>query len=176
MGIFAHGLWSAAAAKAGPKLEDRQLRPSLAALWGVFPDLFAFVPPWIWIFTVSGFSGTYVLGNGEALPEKLAPALRMAAGLYNLSHSAVVFALCFCIAWLAFRRPVYEMYAWFLHILIDLPTHTAGFFPTPVLWPVSSWTFTHGISWGTWSFQLINYSLLALAFGALVMRRQKNRG
>lgn len=39
------------------------------------------------------------------------------------------------------------MLAWPLHILIDIPTHTAEFFPTPFLWPVSNF-HVDGISWG----------------------------
>lgn len=30
-----------------------------------------------------------------------------------------------------------EMLAWPLHILVDIPTHSERFFPTPFLWPLS---------------------------------------
>jgi hypothetical protein len=38
------------------------------------------------------------------------------------------------------------MLAWLLHILVDIPTHSTRFFPTPFLWPISSYEFS-GIGW-----------------------------
>jgi membrane-bound metal-dependent hydrolase YbcI (DUF457 family) len=39
------------------------------------------------------------------------------------------------------------MLAWPLHILVDIPTHSSQFFPTPFLWPVSDF-YINGVSWG----------------------------
>jgi hypothetical protein len=51
---------------------------------------------------------------------------------------------------------------WALHILIDIPSHAATFYPTPFLFPISNYRFTHGISWSNKWFMIINYSLLLL--------------
>ena len=58
--------------------------------------------------------------------------------LYYASHSLLVFATAFGIASLLARRPMIEMLAWTLHILIDIPTHQ-GIFALHFLWPLSSY-------------------------------------
>jgi hypothetical protein len=56
---------------------------------------------------------------------------------------------------------VLELLGWVFHILIDIPTHTLRFFPTPFLWPISSYCAS-GISWANRWFLLANYSALAI--------------
>jgi hypothetical protein len=58
---------------------------------------------------------------------------------------------------------------WPLHIIMDIPTHSREFFPTPFLWPISDVTF-NGISWATAWFMIANYSLLAIVFTTLVWK------
>jgi membrane-bound metal-dependent hydrolase YbcI (DUF457 family) len=67
--------------------------------------------------------------------------------LYNFTHSLIIFAFIFGLVWFFYRKPFLPLLAWGLHILIDIPTHSAAFFPTPFLWPVSDF-MVNGISWG----------------------------
>ena len=190
MDIFSHGLWAGAAAKglnkkrdlppacagmaqAGPKLDVRW-----AAFWGVFPDLFAFTPAFITLFwliatgqmSFSEWPGRH--GMGEPATGNSMPALQLAGHLYNFSHSAIVFALMFALAWLLMHRPVWEMGGWLLHIVMDIPTHSYAFFPTPVLWPLFGWKF-NGFSWATPWFLFLDYGLLVLVYWLLREKKTK---
>ncbi len=69
-----------------------------------------------------------------------------AQNLYNITHSLIIFAIIFGLLWLLFKKPIWIMAAWGLHILIDIPTHSLALFPTPFLWPMSDYKFD-GIGW-----------------------------
>ncbi len=185
MDIFSHGLWAAAAYKGAndfalkPK-SKKPLRIWLAAFWGVFPDIFSFTVPFIWIF------GGLVLGKLKfsdlpgpktlepLVSPKLNGVLEFSKSLYNISHSFIIFAAVFGILYLIFRRPIWEMGGWFIHILIDIPSHSYQFFPTPFLWPVSGFKFD-GFSWSNKWFMIINYSLLVLVWGFFLFKKLKNK-
>ena len=186
MDIFSHGLWAGAAAKAVNKSSGivgkikRPLKVWHMVLWGVFPDLFAFTLPFIWMFWSVAFGGL----NFSDFPrsETVEPAVRdtlpvfqIASGLYNIGHSLIVFIVIFGLAAILLRsklrRIPWEMSGWLLHILIDIPTHSYRFYPTPFLWPISEWKF-NGFSWGVPWFIILNYSAIILAYWFL--RRKKS--
>lgn len=180
MDIFAHGLWTAAAAKAANGKLQRANRKLLnvwwAAFWGIFPDLFAFAIPFVWIawgFISGNLTTADIPRPHQVEPPadgKLYTVMRLASSLYSISHSAIIFISVFVLVWLIARRPIYEMGGWLLHILIDIPSHSYQFYPTPVFWPLSDWKF-HGISWATPWFMILNYSALAIVY--LILWRKK---
>jgi membrane-bound metal-dependent hydrolase YbcI (DUF457 family) len=96
------------------------------------------------------------------------PAFLRPDRLYLFSHSLVIFALVYGAVWLLWRRPVLVMLAWPLHILMDIPSHRAGRYGTPFLWPLSSYRF-NGASWGQRWFFILNYSALTAAYVALLV-------
>ena len=51
---------------------------------------------------------------------------------------------------------------WWSHIVIDVFTHSAEFYPSPVLYPFTQRGFD-GIAWNTPAFMAANYLALALA-------------
>lgn len=170
MDIFSHGLWAAAAAKGVNQSRWKRLNLWVAGLWGIFPDLFAFTIPFAWMMWAVVFGGldmSQLRGHHDPLAEPVSIAgswtFMLAGALYNVSHSLFVFALVFFIIWVSFRRPMWEMGGWFLHILSDIPTHSYQFFPTPAFWPFFDWKFD-GFSWGTLWFLIPNYILLILVF------------
>lgn len=178
MDVFAHGLWAGAAYKAANKKIQRagHRSPNVwwGAFWGIFPDLFAFAIPFVWLWweILSGHLSFANLPRPEAMepaPSDTLPMFRLASALYSVSHSLLVFFLVFGALWLVRRRPTWELGGWLVHILIDIPTHTYRFFPTPFLWPVSSWTF-NGLSWAAPWFLVLNYSLIAVAY--LLLRKR----
>ncbi len=182
MDIIAHGLWSAAAyAGTNKKLSKgktaRTLNVWAGALWGIFPDLFAFTIPWIWI-GIDLLRGAFTFQEipGPASTEPPLPGafpisiFNLASSLYNISHSAIVFGAVFLAVWAIRKTPLWEMGGWLLHILIDIPTHSYSFFPTPAPWPLSQWKFSHGIQWNRPWFMVLNYSLLALIFGVIYLK------
>ncbi len=157
MDIFAHVLWTGAAVIVVQRKLDRPMHLSRAAFWGALPDLVSFTVPavlrvWWWL------SGT----SKSLLPDARGPHFEWVWGLYNCSHSAVVFAVIFGAVWLLVRHPVLEMFGWALHISIDILTHR-GWFATSFLWPVLSFRFD-GIPWEKGWFLGVNYAALTLVY------------
>lgn len=181
MDIFSHGLWAGAAAQAvnigekGRVFTKRQISFRWAFFWGVFPDLFAFTIPFVWIIwqTVTGQAsfGEFHPPHEPAQPNSF-PLFALASSLYNISHSIIIFFLLFGIIYLIFKRPVWEMLGALIHILCDIPTHSYAFFPTPFLWPLSDFK-VDGFSWGTPWFMVLNYSLLLLAYTLLARKKRR---
>ena len=141
----------------------------------MFPDLFAFTIPFIWLFGNLIFGGMSFAdlprpGEIEPAPQDTLPIFRLTSTLYNISHSAIIFLIVFGVVFLILRRPLWELGGWFIHILLDIPTHSYQFYPTPFLWPLSGWKFD-GFSWGTPWFLILNYSAIIIAYWLL--RRKK---
>ncbi|MGB7949040.1 MAG: hypothetical protein WCH75_15250, partial [Candidatus Binatia bacterium] len=53
--------------------------------------------------------------------------------------------------------------AWGLHILVDIPTHSYKFFPTPFLWPVSGFEI-NGHNWATPEILIPNVVFLTIIY------------
>lgn len=176
MDIFSHGLWTGAVCKAvNKKIQGHPLHVRLTVFWGVFPDLFAFTIGFLWLFwnLITGamsFSDLHRPGTVEPAPHDRLPIFRLISILYNISHSLIVFLLFFGILYLIFRRPVWELGGWLFHILLDIPSHSYRFYPTPFLWPVSGWKF-NGYSWTEPWFIILNYSAIIIAY--LILWKKK---
>ncbi len=156
MDILAHMLWANYGARAGNKKLEKKKKPLInltwVTFWGVFPDLFAFGIPMILAIPT-------IITNGFTLDRH---HFGISATLYQYSHSLVIWAVVFSIVWIISKRPRLELLGWALHILIDIPSHAASFYPTPFLFPISEYKFLHGVSWGNKWYMIINYSLLLL--------------
>lgn len=198
MDILSHGLWgavisAAAGNKKGPtgKPEPR-LKPLLGFFWGIFPDLISFAPVTI-IFLYGGVFGGLDLTHLPR-PEhvvNLVPQLPviywLTLAIYNLSHSAIIFLAAFLGTWLvryyhhrhSGRRlalgsaPVWEMSAWLFHIILDIPTHSNEFFPTPFLWPATNVHFD-GLPWSQTPWVMV-LNFCALGASYLMLRRSKRK-
>lgn len=175
MDIFAHALWTNALAHLAKKKEEKAERTKKFLLslgwttfWGVFPDLFAFTIPFI-IGIFGWITGSGFMYERETIAAGLAPEL------YNYSHSLVIWAGVFLIIWAVSKRPRWELFGWALHILIDIPTHAANFYATPVFFPLSNWKFLYGISWATPWFMITNYCALAVTWIGIGIYKLKNR-
>lgn len=182
MDILAHGLWAGAVYKVANRFRaERNKKPLnvwLAAMWGVFPDFFSFAAAFVWI-GASLLLGTMHFSDLRA--HEMEPAgqdtlfiFKLTSFLYTVSHSALVAILVFGLVWLVFRRPVWELGGWLVHILIDIPSHSYQFYPTPFLWPISGWKF-NGISWSTPWFLITNYSVLAVIYLTFCILKRKRR-
>ncbi len=186
MEIVSHAFWAATIAKAANKKIKRPIHVWQAAFWGIFPDLLAFSLLSAWVFVQVFFSGLTI---SNLMPQLRQPGMQQSASvgtsgtmlpifqwtsfLYNVGHSLVTFALVFGVLFLIFRRPIWEVCGWLLHILIDIPTHSYEHYPTPILWPFSSWKFNHGVSWGTsWVF-IINYIAIIVIYFYFWRKKRK---
>lgn len=175
MDILAHTLWANAGARGANALAEKKenkkfhINVGWAAFWGVFPDLFA--------FTVPSFIVIYKIIIGELSTSSIGAHHIPVAGfdlahyLYQYSHSIVVWALVFLIVWLISKRPRYELLGWLLHILIDIPSHTLAFFPTPFLFPLSSYHFPYGLEWSNRLYMIVNYLALFAVWGGILFKK-----
>ncbi|HLD06169.1 MAG TPA: hypothetical protein VJC16_01380 [Candidatus Nanoarchaeia archaeon] len=156
MDFLAHYLWSYA-------IYFSRKRAALIALVGVAPDAISFGPHLVYSLLSTGLQ----LGPPANIPDYVHV-------LYQLTHSLVIFLAAAGIAYAVTRRFPWILGPWGIHILIDIPTHTEAFFPTPFLWPLSSYTVS-GISWAAPWFMVANYAALLAAFSYLVGRRYAQR-
>ncbi len=150
MDIISHGLYGGVAF-------GRKNRASFgwSFFFGIAPDLFSFG-----IFTVLTFFGlaehpSWTSGQHPD-PSQIPQYVHI---LYDYTHSLVIFALVFGLVWLVRRKPLWVMAGWGLHILVDIPTHSEKFFPTPFLFPLSDYHVS-GHSWGTPEIFIPNVLLL----------------
>lgn len=162
MDILSHGLWGGAAF-------GRRNKTSFwkAFLFGIMPDFLAFVPflagSWVGLFTYPHWA------SGSTPSPDAFPSFVYLG--YSLTHSLIIFALVFLLVWIIRRKPLYEMFAWPLHIIFDIPLHSNDFFPTPFLWPLSDFHID-GISWAHPFVFLPNVILLILIYGYFFMYKK----
>jgi hypothetical protein len=174
MDIFSHGLWAVTGAKIANRKVKRPLRVVWAAWWGVFPDVFAFVPIFTFFLFSRIFGGAAVVfpspQNIEPVPAGEHAIMNATGTLYSVSHSLIIFVVIYGVVYLIRRKHTLELGGWLLHILMDIPTHSYRFYPTPFLWPVSGFKFD-GFSWANPWFLVGDYLALTIAF--LLLRRKK---
>jgi hypothetical protein len=111
--------------------------------------------------------------TSSLLPDPHGPQhFRFVWTLYNARHSLLVFALVFGIAWLLAKRPILEMLAWSLHILIDIPTHQD--FRPAASWPLSSYRIS-GLRWENHWFLAANYAALFVLYSSMWIGSRRRR-
>ena len=163
MDILAHGLW----AGAGMALWARRrqvsgrtvaMTVSLAAL----PDLVHLLPllGW-WVFGDGSVSvlrdyAIAVPNHEPALP----PLVSLGAHhLHCVMHSAIVAGAITALVWMTTGSLWIPLLGWWSHIVIDVFTHSADYYPAPVLYPITERGFD-GLAWNTPWFLLLNYVAL----------------
>jgi hypothetical protein len=166
--ILSHGLW-------GAITFGRRTRPSfwLAFVLGLAPDLLSFGI--LYLAVALGLAERPDFSHGTP-PESSIP--QYVHHLYNVTHSLMIFLTAFLVVWGIRKRPVWELGAWGLHVLVDVPTHSSSFFPTPVFWPLFSWKFD-GWQWMNLAILVPNYVLLSLCYAWFIsqsVRAGNSRG
>ncbi len=167
MDIVSHGLYGGVAF-------GRKNRTNfwLSFFFGVMPDLFSFglftAGTWIGLFDHPDWS------SGRHPDPSQIP--QFVSTFYDYTHSLVIFALVFGLVWLIRQRPWWIMAGWGLHILVDIPTHSSAFFPTPFLFPLSDFHID-GHPWSTPEIFLPNVILLiALYTWFYVVKPRRDQG
>lgn len=169
MDIISHGLYG------GVAFGRRSRKDFLIAFFfGMAPDLFSFG-----IFTVGAWLGIFDRPDWSAGPPPETMIPQFVHILYGWTHSFVVFAAIFGIVWLIRRKPSFLMLGWPLHILVDIPTHSSQFFPTPFLWPLSDYRL-NGHPWSSPEIFIPNVILLVSLYLWFYVvrpwRRKQKRG
>ncbi|TXC65876.1 hypothetical protein FSC37_07430 [Piscinibacter aquaticus] len=139
----------------------------------VLPDLAHLVPlladggGW---HTLAGYI-TATPGHEPALPPLVA---MLSHHLHCIGHSAVIAGWSRVRLWRWRRQWLIPLAGWWSHIVIDVFTHSADFYPVPVLYPFTQRGFD-GPAWNTPGFQLANYAALVLTAIALWCTRRRGR-
>ena len=165
MDIFSHALYGGAAF--GRKSIKKYF---LAFLVGMSPDIFSFGI--LWLSVHLGISPSIDWSKDH--PD-MSQVPFYVHNLYDLTHSLIIFLAVFSLVWLWRRKPLWILGAWGLHILVDIPTHSFQFFPTPFLWPFSDFE-VNGIEWGRPIIFIPNLVLLGIIyaiFAFLKLRKKK---
>lgn len=166
MDVLSHGLWG------GIAFGRASRKTFLTAFaFGVLPDVLSFGPHLVGsLWDSLAGAGARPIGPRHGYAH--IPGYIFAT--YDFTHSLVVFLTAFLLVWALRRRAYWPMGAWGLHILVDIPTHSNGFFPTPFLWPLSDYKID-GIPWGEPIIFIPNLVLLASAYlwYFLVHRRRR---
>ena len=64
----------------------------------------------------------------------------------SLAYSIVIAAIVTLLLWRRFHATLRALAGWWLHIVIDVPSHSADFYPVFVFYPLSDRAFD-GVSW-----------------------------
>jgi len=161
--ILAHTLWAGAAAmllRRRAQLAPRTVAQALGL--AALPDLLHLLP----------IAGWWAIGSGSfevlrayaiAVPgrEPAMPAIvtLLSHHLHCIAHSAVVagvVTLLLCKLRGALWIP---LLGWWSHIVIDVFTHSADYYASPVLYPFTQRGFD-GVAWNTPWFMALNYTAL----------------
>lgn len=168
MDVLAHGLWAYLVAKFANLHLKKKLKTWLFVSFAIMPDILSFAP--LFIFLIVGLITGSVAFGAFPHPASVEPTdhnsiiIHNITGiLYDTTHSLFVFVIVFFFVWMIFKKPIYELFGWLLHTLVDIPSHSYKFYPTPFLWPFSEWKYD-GISWSNPWFMVVNYSLIIIAF------------
>ncbi|WP_374668406.1 hypothetical protein [Ramlibacter sp.] len=175
MDIVAHGLWVGMGLAAAAR--HRAIARRTAA-WTVglalAPDLVQMLPLLAVALQPGGLGvlkdfALAVPGAEPALPAWVA---MVSHHLHCTLHSAVVAAVVTGLSIWRLRAVWLPLWGWWSHIVIDVFTHSARFYPVPVLYPLSDAAFD-GIAWNTPWFLLVNYLALLVAGAALWFTRRR---
>ena len=162
MDIFAHALWTNLAywkADTSARL--------LATAFGVAPDALAFGPELVRSI-ISRKTKKWRKVDETTFDEINRTIPRWVFRVYDITHSVPIWCTVFFGWWWLTGALPLAYLGWLGHILVDIPTHSKRFFPTPFLWPLSDYK-VDGISWGVRWFMIANYGSLTIAYIAIML-------
>ena len=143
----------------------------------ILPDLIHLVPLIAWWLFGEGSLAT-VEACAVAVPgeEPTLPHLvnLLSHHLHCILHSAIVAGAVTLLAWAVTRSLWIPLLGWWSHIVIDVFTHSATFYPVPVLYPITERGFD-GLAWNTPWFMVLNSVSLTLTVLWLFYTRRDSR-
>lgn len=175
MDIVAHALWAGAAVdclRSRVTISRSEAVTTIAL--AVAPDLVQLLPLLGWTAFGTGTLASlaaYSVASPGTEPALPAAVQLLAHHLHCTMHSAIIALAVTMIGWIASGRIWFPLLGWWLHIVIDVFTHSADYYPSPVFYPITMWGF-NGIAWNEPWFLTVNYSaLLAVGIWRLRSRR-----
>jgi hypothetical protein len=178
MDIVAHTLWAGVAVAVLRRHRPISRRTLVATIgMAALPDVAQLLPivAWWWFgegtLAIVLAYATAVPGHEPALP----PLVHwFSHHLHCIMHSALVAGVVTLLLWALTRRLWIPLLGWWLHIVIDVFTHSADYYPTPVLYPITERGFD-GVAWNTPWAMALNYTALAAVAVWLFVRRRDVR-
>lgn len=178
MDIFAHALWVGA----GATLLKRKKKISSRTRWWtialtVAPDIPLFIPVLLWSLSPSGSFKTfydYIFTTPENEPSLPSTVVFISHHLHCVMHSMVIVAAVTFLTWFYLKRFFIPLAGWWIHILIDIFTHSKEYYAVPIFYPFSEEGF-NGIAWISPKFLMFNYVLIACAYLWLFLNRKDNK-
>ncbi|MBK7745264.1 MAG: metal-dependent hydrolase [Betaproteobacteria bacterium] len=141
MDIFAHALWAGAGVAAARRRWP--LAPRIIALTvalAALPDILHLLPILAWWAFGDG-SMTTLQAYAIAVPDHepgLPPLVNLLSHhLHCIMHSAIVAGAVTLLLWVVRRSLWIPLLGWWSHIVIDVFTHSAAYYPVPVLYPIT---------------------------------------
>lgn len=173
MDIMAHVLWAGAATVLVTRRRQVPRRTVVAtlALAGL-PDVLQFVPVLAWVlfgdgaWSALGALATSMPGHEPPMPDAVGLASHH---LHCMGHSAVIAAVMTAALWIARGSLWMPLLGWWSHIVIDVFTHSAAFYPSPALYPLTYRGFD-GVAWNEPWLLWLNYGALGVFFAWAIVR------
>ncbi len=176
MDILAHALWAGIGVTFAARRVVIRRRTMVATVaLAVLPDILQLFPLLAWTAAGDGtLQSLREFANASPGKEPVLPPLvtLLSHHLHCVLHSAVLAAVVTLLVWLLTRSFWIPLAGWWSHIVIDFFTHSATFYPVPVLYPFTYWGFD-GLAWNTPWFLALNYALLATCCVALTLTRRR---
>ena len=165
MDILAHTLWAGAGTALVARRWPIAPRTAVATMvLAALPDVFHLLPLIAWWWWGEGtFANLQAYAIAVPGQEPLLPTavFLWSQHLHCLTHSALVAAAVTLAIW-AIRRAFWiPLLGWWSHIVIDVFTHSAEYYPSPVLYPITQRGFD-GLAWNTPWFLALNYAVLCV--------------
>ncbi|MFM9882584.1 MAG: hypothetical protein ACKVQT_06110 [Burkholderiales bacterium] len=174
MDILSHGLWALAG---GEVLRRRGYLTKKAlgvtVLLAVLPDLIQLIPVIAWcIWAKASMTSlvSYALAVPATEPRFPDSVMFYAYHLYFAMHSVIAVGLVTLVTLASNPRWVFPLLGWWLHIAIDVPTHSHEYYMTPFLYPLTNRGFD-GVPWNTPWLLALDVCFLLIA-GVWVLRRR----
>jgi hypothetical protein len=179
MDILAHALWASAGAQlAGGRRTLKARTVALIVALAALPDILHLLPitGW-WLFGDGTFAAlrAYAIAVPGREPPLPPVVLLLSHHPHCIAHSAVVAAVAMLLLWVALRSQWIPLLGWWSHIVIDVFTHSAAFYPVPVLYPFTYRGFD-GLAWNTPWFLAANYAAIGFAAALLWFTKRAHAG
>lgn len=181
MDILAHTLWAGAGIalwrRHAPKQPIASRTTALTIGFAALPDLLPLLPVLAWWMAGAG-SFDVLWAYAMAEPDRASglPVIvtLLSQNLHCAAHSAVVAGVVTLVVWKWRGALWFPLLGWWSHIVIDVFTHSADYYASPVLYPITERGFD-GIAWNTPWFLALNYLALGAVGVALLLAARRGR-
>ena len=116
--------------------------------------------------SATGAIRAYILAQPGTEPVMAPWAHVLEHHIHCSAHSLLVLGAVTLLSFWKFRWFLVPLAGWWLHLALDLPTHSRDYYAVTVLYPFSDWAFD-GIAWTHPEVWGLNYLALAVAYAWL---------